>query len=31
MILRCKELEKSHIDTGDENNGVDLGSDDVPF
>jgi hypothetical protein len=31
MILRCKELEDINTDTGDENNGVDLGSDDVPF
>ena len=31
MILRCKELENINTDTGDENNGVDLGSDDVPF
>jgi hypothetical protein len=31
MVMRCKELEGNDIDMGDGNNGVELGSDDVPF
>ena len=31
IILKSKELEGVNIDMGDENNGADLESDDVPF